>query len=130
MHLWLALLHLLLACILTLSGWLAPLFVLFALLLPLVLLLTHIEDGMPAGLLASERSLGRLWAVAPGVLVLTTVLFLTIPRLDAGGIGAGAGSLQAGFSGEMSLEMRSLEMSLGRVLGENKVSGDVSGGPR
>jgi transglutaminase-like putative cysteine protease len=99
----LALLHLLLACILTLSGWLAPLFALFALLLPLLLLLTHIEDGMPAGLLASERQLGRLWAVAPGVLFLTTVLFFTIPRLDAGGIGAGAGGLQAGFSGEMSL---------------------------
>ena len=99
----LALLHLLLACILTLSGWLAPLFALFALLLPMVLLLTHIEDGMPAGLLASERALGRLWAVAPGVLALTTVLFLTIPRLDAGGIGAGVGDLQAGFSGEMSL---------------------------
>ncbi len=99
----LALLHLLLACILTLSGWLAPLFALFALLLPMVLLLTHIEDGVPEGLLASERQLGPLWAVAPGVLLLTGVLFLTIPRLDAGGIGSGADALQAGFSAEMSL---------------------------
>lgn len=98
----LALLHVLLSCILSISGWLAPVFVFFVGLVPIHLLLIHIEQASPPGTLRSQRRLGALWGLAPVVLAGTVALFYAIPRLDAGGVGGVDQSL-VGFDRDMEL---------------------------
>lgn len=88
----LALLQLLLACVLSISGWLAPLFLLFAVLVPLGLLLCHVVEAAPEAMdptLGAPPRLGALPFIGPATAVLTVLFFFTLPRLEAGGIGAG-----------------------------------------
>lgn len=103
----LSLLLLLLACILTVSPWLAPLFLAAALLMPLALLLVHLEDSAAVrGAVARRRDarLGGLWALAPASLVLTGLFFVGIPRMEGAGVGAGAGNADmAGFGQDIEL---------------------------
>ncbi len=99
----LALLHVLLACILSLSGWLGAVFLVFAALVPMLLLLLHIEEASPVGTLGRDRRLGGLWALAPVVVVGTGALFFTIPRLEAGGVGASVDESMVGFDRDMEL---------------------------
>lgn len=99
----LTLLHVLLACILSISFWLALIFALFAGLVPVHLLLAHLEDGTPAGALGRSRRIGGLWLVAPVVLVGSLGLFLTIPRMQAGGVGGTLQDSVVGFSEGMNL---------------------------
>ena len=89
----LALLQVLLACVQSLSGYLAPLFAAFAMLVPLSLLLTHLVESAPESLdptTGRTPGLGGLWGVGPFTVVLTVLLFFGLPRIQVDGIpGAG-----------------------------------------
>jgi transglutaminase-like putative cysteine protease len=86
----LALLQLLVACIQSISGWLAPLFIAFATLVPMAMVLVHLVESAPEAYdptAGPPPGLGGLWAIGPVTAALTIVLFFGLPRLEAGGIG-------------------------------------------
>ncbi len=103
----LSLLLVLLACILTVSPWLAPLFLVAAVLTPIALVLVHLEDAAAArGAVArrQDAGLGGLWLLAPASIVLTGLFFLGIPRMEGAGVGGnGAGADMAGFGQDIEL---------------------------
>ena len=86
----LALLQLLAACIQSISGWLAPLFLAFAGLVPLCMVLVHLVESAPEAYdptAGPPPGPGGLWGIGPVTVVLTVALFFGLPRLQAGGIG-------------------------------------------
>jgi len=85
-----ALLQVLVACLQSISGLLAPLFLAFALLVPIALLLSHIVEAAPDALdptMGRPPGLGGLWSIGPITAALTVFMFFSLPRLEAGGIG-------------------------------------------
>ncbi|MEC8423201.1 MAG: transglutaminaseTgpA domain-containing protein, partial [Myxococcota bacterium] len=103
----LSLLLILLACILTVSAWLAPLFLVAAVLTPIALLLVHLEEAAASQRSASggaRGAVGTLWMLAPASLVLTVAFFAGIPRMDGAGVGGrDGGSDMAGFGQDVEL---------------------------
>ena len=103
----LSLLLVLLACILTVSAWLAPLFLVAALLTPVALVLIHLEDAADSRGVApggARGSLGAMWSLAPASLVLTGMFFAGIPRMDGAGVGGRDGGVDmAGFGQDVEL---------------------------
>ena len=103
----LSLLLVLLACILTVSAWLAPLFLVAAVLTPVALVLIHLEDASDARGVApggARGALGALWVLAPASLVLTGLFFAGIPRMDGAGVGGRDGGVDmAGFGQDVEL---------------------------
>jgi hypothetical protein len=103
----LSLLLVLLACILTVSAWLAPLFLAAAVLTPLALVLVHLEEaaggrGVAPG--GARGGLGALWVLAPASLMLTGAFFAGIPRMDGAGVGGrDGGADMAGFGQDVEL---------------------------
>jgi len=88
----LALLQVLVACLQSISGLLAPLFIAFAVLVPIALLLSHIVEAAPESLDPTSGrppGLGGLWTIGPATALLTVLMFFSLPRLEAGGIGGG-----------------------------------------
>ena len=85
----LALLQVLLACIQSISGLLAPLFAAFAVLVPIALVLSHLVESAPRALdptIGKTPGLGGLWSIGPFTAVLTVVLFFGLPRIQVEGI--------------------------------------------
>ena len=86
----LALLQALLGCVLSVSLLLAPLFLALTLLAPVALGLCHLGLELEQGhehrvLLGGERPrLPTILALGPGILVLTFLFFLGLPRLHGG----------------------------------------------
>lgn len=103
----LSLLLVLLACILTVSAWLAPLFLVAAVLTPLALVLVHLEEaagGRQVATGGARGGLGALWVLAPASLVLTAGFFAGIPRMDGAGVGGrDGGADMAGFGQDVEL---------------------------
>lgn len=103
----LSLLLVLLACILTVSAWLAPLFLVAAVLTPLALVLVHLEESASGRQVASggaRGGLGALWVLAPASLILTAGFFAGIPRMDGAGVGGrDGGADMAGFGQDVEL---------------------------
>jgi protein-glutamine gamma-glutamyltransferase len=103
----LALLLSLLACILSVSPWLAPLFTLATVATPLALVLIHLEEAASERAVfarATDARLGGLWGLAPVSLVLTVVFFASIPRTGGAGLGGrDGGADMVGFGQEVEL---------------------------
>lgn len=92
----LALLQVLLACVQSISGFLAPLFAAFAVLVPVALVLSHLVESAPRSLdptTGRTPGLGGLWTVGPFTMVLTVLMFFGLPRIQVDGVpGQGAES--------------------------------------
>jgi protein-glutamine gamma-glutamyltransferase len=104
----LALLQALLGCILTVSAWLAPLFVGLAALAPVLLLLCTLSELGPRRVVGADSFLLRqprlMLGLVAGVWGIAAVAFAVTPRLDAARLLAGGQEpALAGFNDEVDL---------------------------
>lgn len=131
----LSLLLLLLACILSLSFALVPIFIAFALLSPVALALTHLgvesESGLERERLGPRGPLPPLVPLGLASLVLAAVLFVLTPRTDRpGGILAMERSLKvAGYGDEVVVGEDGAIADNPQVVLRMKLSGDAGVGP-